>query len=94
MGLLFGSAGAHSYLKSGQVAPSPSPRILETLKKTRRFSSFISGRRWGKFYWFSMGLIEITSAEREWLRGAVYFYHELESATRTFIFESTMKILI
>ena len=23
MGLLFGSAGAHTYLKSGQVAPSP-----------------------------------------------------------------------
>ena len=27
MGLLFGSAGAHTHLKSGQVAPPP-PRIL------------------------------------------------------------------
>ena len=26
MGLLFGSAGAHTYLKSGQVAPPPSFR--------------------------------------------------------------------
>ena len=25
MGLLFGSAGAHTYLKSGQVAPPPPP---------------------------------------------------------------------
>ena len=26
MGLLFGSAGAHTYPKSGQVAPLPPPR--------------------------------------------------------------------
>ena len=30
MGLLFGSAGAHTYLKSGQVAPS---RLLNNHKK-------------------------------------------------------------
>ena len=29
MGLLFGSAGAHTYLKSGQVAPPP-PRLDPT----------------------------------------------------------------
>ena len=35
MGLLFGSAGAHTYPKSGQVAPSP-PR-----SKQRSFEDFI-----------------------------------------------------
>ena len=32
MGLLFGSAGAHTYLKSGQVAPPPlDPKIWNQL---------------------------------------------------------------
>ena len=31
MGLLFGSAGAHTYLKSGQVASPPSFRTLKLL---------------------------------------------------------------
>ena len=28
MGLLFGSAGAHTYLKSGQVAPAPVRKLF------------------------------------------------------------------
>ena len=35
MGLLFGSAGAHTYLKSGQVAPAPSikPQLQDPLSR-------------------------------------------------------------
>ena len=39
-----------------------------------------------KFDWFRMGLIEITSAERE--------CGEVQSATTIFIFESTIKISV
>ena len=37
MGLLFGSAGAHTYLKSGQVAPPPPSSIQGSLSNNKGF---------------------------------------------------------
>ena len=48
MGLLFSSAGAHTYLKSGQVAPSPPSEIALQQRAKVVIEGIISDSDWLK----------------------------------------------